>query len=252
MHNHLKTKSLTIERILNAAKELIMEEGLCSFRLSQIPTRAQCSTKTFYNHFKSKEDLVSALFIENFNFVLENMRQLISMDSLSYKQKVIYIHMFDVIKSWSETSNDVCVSFLGANPHVYGVSSPEYEGNIDVVFIELKQMNEQLWSNALKSGELLSSKQEIIDCIFSMRTIERGSIIMGQNKFLRQHGHNNSIKTIFNLLCTAMNTLNWKDQSPISFNDMFEIVSPLAQADRNSTFQHYKLTFDTLSDPMEL
>ncbi|RTR40972.1 TetR/AcrR family transcriptional regulator [Shewanella canadensis] len=252
MHNHLKTKSVTRDNILAEAKVLIIEEGVCSFRLSQIPPRAKCSPKTFYSHFSSREDIVAALFIEHVNDILVKTDLLMDMDGLSNKEKVIYTLMYDIVKCWSAKEGDVCINFLGVNPHVYGVSSPEYEGNINVVFIELKARVQELWRRAINSGELLSSNDEIIDCIFSLRTIERGSIVIGQNKFLRQHGHDNRVETVFDLLCMAANTLRWTSKQPMSFNKMLKTITPLVETATGTTFKHCRLNYETLNEPIEL
>ncbi|WOT04427.1 TetR/AcrR family transcriptional regulator [Shewanella youngdeokensis] len=252
MHNHLKTESSTRDRILAEAKKLIIAEGLCSFRLSQLPQLSQCSPKTFYNHFKSREDIVAALYIVAINDSMEKQDQLMARKDLSFKEKVVYKHMYDVVKCWSAKESDICVNFLGANPHIYGVSSPEFEGNMDVIFIEIKNKVQELWKQAIKSGELLSSKKEIVDCIFLIRTIERGSIVIGQNKFVRQHGHDNSLETFFDLVCFAANTLKWKDEQQLSFTRMLEVVTPYIESASGSTFKHCKLNYETLNDPLEL
>ncbi|WOT03570.1 TetR/AcrR family transcriptional regulator [Shewanella youngdeokensis] len=252
MHNHLKIKSVARDRILAESKKLIVEEGICSFRLSQLPAKCQCSTKTFYQYFKSREDIVSALFIEHMNDYIDKIDIILSMEELSLKEKVIYSHMYDVVKCWSAREGDVCINFIGVNPHVYGVSSAEYEGNINVVFIELKNRVQALWSQALNSGALLSDKTDIVNCIFSIRTIERGSIVVGQNKFLRQHGHDSNIESVFNLLSLMINSLKWRDEQPLSFSKMLTTLSPLVKTAAGSSFKHCKLNYDTLNDPIEL
>ena len=252
MHNYLKIKSVIRDRILAEAKKLIIEEGVCSFRLSQIPTQAKCSPKTFYSHFKSREDIVVALFVEHVNDIIVKTDMIMDMDELSNKEKIVFTLMYDIVKCWSAKEGDVCINFLGVNPHVYGFSSSEYEGNINVIFIELKERVQTLWRRAVKSGELLSSKDEIVDCIFSMRTIERGSIVVGQNKFLRQHGHDNRVETVFNLLCLAASTLKWDSVQTLSYNKMLKTITPLVETASETTFKHCRLNYATLNEPIEL
>ncbi|MCL1050282.1 TetR/AcrR family transcriptional regulator [Shewanella abyssi] len=257
MHNYLRTKSVTRDRILVEAKKLIIAEGVCSFRLSQIPTQAKCSPKTFYSHFKSREDIVVALFIEHVNDILVKTDMLMDMDELSNKEKIIFSLMYDIVKCWSAKEGDICINFLGVNPHVYGFSSSEYEGNIDVIFIELKARVQALWGRAVQCGELLSSKEEIVDCIFSMRTIERGSIVVGQNKFLRRHGydnneHDNRVETVFNLLCLVASTLKWQNNQLVSYSKMLETIIPLVETATGTNFKHCRLNYETLNEPIEL
>jgi AcrR family transcriptional regulator len=51
------------EDILVATLDLITEEGLQSVTFSKIFKRANVGSSTFYNYYKSKEELVSELFI---------------------------------------------------------------------------------------------------------------------------------------------------------------------------------------------
>lgn len=50
--------------ILSAASKIIREEGVRALSISGVLSRAELSTRAFYRHFESKDELVSALFLE--------------------------------------------------------------------------------------------------------------------------------------------------------------------------------------------
>jgi AcrR family transcriptional regulator len=50
--------------LLDAASKIVREEGVRSLSVAQVLDRAQLSTRAFYRHFDSKDDLVSAVFLE--------------------------------------------------------------------------------------------------------------------------------------------------------------------------------------------
>ena len=50
--------------LLDAASKILREEGVRSLNVAQVLDRAQLSTRAFYRHFDSKDDLVSAVFLE--------------------------------------------------------------------------------------------------------------------------------------------------------------------------------------------
>jgi AcrR family transcriptional regulator len=50
--------------ILSAASKIVQESGVGALSIAQVLTRAQLSTRAFYRHFDSKDQLVSELFIE--------------------------------------------------------------------------------------------------------------------------------------------------------------------------------------------
>jgi AcrR family transcriptional regulator len=50
--------------LLDAATKVVREQGVRSLSVAQVLDRAQLSTRAFYRHFDSKDDLVSAVFLE--------------------------------------------------------------------------------------------------------------------------------------------------------------------------------------------
>ena len=50
--------------ILSAASKLVREEGVRALSIAGVLTRAHLSTRAFYRHFDSKDQLVSAVFVE--------------------------------------------------------------------------------------------------------------------------------------------------------------------------------------------
>jgi AcrR family transcriptional regulator len=49
--------------ILAAAAKILREEGVRAFSIAQVLTRAQLSTRAFYRHFASKDELIAAVFV---------------------------------------------------------------------------------------------------------------------------------------------------------------------------------------------
>ena len=50
--------------LLDAATKVVREQGVRGLSVAQVLDRAQLSTRAFYRHFDSKDDLVSAVFLE--------------------------------------------------------------------------------------------------------------------------------------------------------------------------------------------
>jgi AcrR family transcriptional regulator len=50
--------------LLAAAADVLREEGVRALSVAQVLDRAQLSTRAFYRHFDSKDELVSAVFLE--------------------------------------------------------------------------------------------------------------------------------------------------------------------------------------------
>ena len=61
--------------ILAAASEIVREDGVGALGIAQVLNRAQLSTRAFYRHFGSKNQLVAALFLEMANVETLRLRQ---------------------------------------------------------------------------------------------------------------------------------------------------------------------------------
>ncbi|RPA28070.1 TetR/AcrR family transcriptional regulator [Shewanella frigidimarina] len=57
--------AIRCNQLLDVAETLIDEQGVVSFRFSQITKKAGCSTNTLYKYFESKEDVLICLFLRN-------------------------------------------------------------------------------------------------------------------------------------------------------------------------------------------
>jgi AcrR family transcriptional regulator len=61
--------------IVSAASDIVREDGVGALGIAQVLDRAQLSTRAFYRHFGSKNQLVAALFLEMANAETLRLRQ---------------------------------------------------------------------------------------------------------------------------------------------------------------------------------
>jgi AcrR family transcriptional regulator len=61
--------------ILTAASNSIREQGVRGLSLAAVLDRAQLSTRAFYRHFKSKDELVAAVFLEMARVEMRRLRR---------------------------------------------------------------------------------------------------------------------------------------------------------------------------------
>jgi AcrR family transcriptional regulator len=61
--------------ILAAASDIVREDGVGALSLAEVLNRAQLSTRAFYRHFGSKNQLIAALFLEMANVETLRLRQ---------------------------------------------------------------------------------------------------------------------------------------------------------------------------------
>lgn len=68
------------DAILQAASELLAEEGPAGLTVRHIAERAGCSTMGVYSHFGGKEGVFEALLIEGFDLLADQMKRVRSTD----------------------------------------------------------------------------------------------------------------------------------------------------------------------------
>jgi AcrR family transcriptional regulator len=64
--------------ILSAASKIIREDGVRALSIAEVLSRSQLSTRAFYRHFESKNQLVSAVFLEMARAETMRLRQRMS------------------------------------------------------------------------------------------------------------------------------------------------------------------------------
>ena len=64
--------------IVSAASDIVRKEGVGALSIAQVLTRAQLSTRAFYRHFDSKDQLVAALFLAMARVEMLRLRQIMA------------------------------------------------------------------------------------------------------------------------------------------------------------------------------
>ena len=70
-----------VQRILDAAFELIDENGSTDFTIQEVVERSQQSLRGFYEYFNSKDELVLALFEETVREAVDDIRRAVDAES---------------------------------------------------------------------------------------------------------------------------------------------------------------------------
>jgi TetR/AcrR family fatty acid metabolism transcriptional regulator len=89
-----RSEKRTIDKravILDAALKTFVKRGYPETRVSEIASEAKVAEGTLYNYFKSKEDLLLALFDEKWGGIIDDIRKKISrLDDPNKKLKVMF------------------------------------------------------------------------------------------------------------------------------------------------------------------
>ncbi|KRN05539.1 hypothetical protein FD15_GL002101 [Liquorilactobacillus sucicola DSM 21376 = JCM 15457] len=89
-------KIQTRKNLFQAAIELFNYKGVQKTKVTDIAKEANVSTGTFYIHFKSKEDIISAIYYEDFNnYMCGNIQKINQLD-LDCKKALLEIGILEL------------------------------------------------------------------------------------------------------------------------------------------------------------
>ncbi|WP_298442566.1 TetR/AcrR family transcriptional regulator [uncultured Ferrimonas sp.] len=218
--------------LVRLAEQLLQQQGLVSFRFSELAPLAGCSAGTLYKHFSSKEDLLVAILARHVEHLVERQPHLMSCE-LSFAERWVAMHLFAVIAS-KRCSWTLGLTALGGQPKVIERAS-EYRVQ------ELKMYLDQFYSAILRvvegariQSELFASDNQVA-MVHSMLTyLERGASGAQENPLLSGSVKPLDSRQLFDAFAVYINSLDWSTPlRPDSYNRvMAEVEHQLAECDR--------------------
>ena len=196
------------QALLRLGESLVKEQGIVSFRFSELAPRAGCSAGTLYKHFNCKEDLLVAIFAKHVELLTERQPELMNAD-LNHAERWLAMHLYGAMAvahtSWSLGFN----ALAGAEGIVDKVS--------DYRLQEMQMFVDQACSTAKRvveaariEGQLVSDDQEIEVAHATMVACQRGATTMINNPMIAQNLNFNQIHKLYDSLALITGTLNWR------------------------------------------
>ncbi|TKB51464.1 TetR/AcrR family transcriptional regulator [Ferrimonas sediminicola] len=211
------------EALLDAAAQLLKEEGLISFRFSQLAKRANCSMGALYTHFTNREDLLLALMAK------ETKRQLVmhtSVICLNLKPAETWLAL-TLIPFIAANRFSTGFSVLAELPQITAQASPERQYQLQSQLTPFCQATNRFLQRARLQGELLSHDKEISLCRNTVLCIQRGAMAFSSTPILGDEHPSLKPLPLYTMLFEAINTLRWRH--PLDASSHAHIESALSQ-----------------------
>ncbi len=194
--------------LVRLAEQLMQDQGLVSFRFSELAPLAGCSAGTLYKHFASKEDLLIAILARHLERLVECQPHLMTCE-LSFVERWIAMHLLAVAASrqccWSLSLNSI-----GSSPKLVERAS-EYR------IQELKMHLEQFYHAILRvvesariQGELTATDQQVANTHAMMVFLERGAIDSIDNPLMENALEALDLRQLFEVFALYLNVLDWR------------------------------------------
>jgi len=148
--SHEEQTDLRIRRthhfLQEAMIELVREKGFDAITVGDIAERAMINRATFYRHYQDKYDLVTRIFEETTNHLVENMKPLhkdIDPDEKEENLLEIWIQFFEHVAQHARLYR----AMLGKN------GSPWFAARMREHIIKLMLENEKRWKQPVEPGQ---------------------------------------------------------------------------------------------------
>lgn len=205
--------------LIRLAEKLIQEQGMVSFRFSELASLAGCSAGTLYKHFSSKEDLLVAIFARHVELLVSCQPHLMNSD-LSFAERWIAMHFCGVIASegvaWS-----LALNALGGAPKMVDKAS-------DYRVQELKMYVNQFYGAILRvveaariQGELTADDEQVRTVHTMMACFQRGAAGLLHNELMLDVVKPIGPEAVYEAFATLINGMEWK--TPLT-EDSFERI----------------------------
>ncbi|WP_111976783.1 TetR/AcrR family transcriptional regulator [Algibacillus agarilyticus] len=161
------------EGLLTQAHELVDQVGFAGLTIDKLVKTATCSKGTIYNHFSSKEDLISALSIRSLNIVIDLFDKAIQFPGNARERALSVIFAYQLY-SQLEPTLFMCV-MSAKTPAVMEKTSPERLSIMQEKELQLTAVCDQLFESGINEGSLKSEIRTVADLTFAMWALSFGS-----------------------------------------------------------------------------
>lgn len=140
------------EELIDLAVEIINQSGFSSLTLEKLTAQSSYSKGTIYNHFKSKEDCLSALCARAVSSILILFKRALEFDGTS-REKALAVHYSYQLYTHLEPTLFMAVLSSKA-PGVRENTSEQRMALVDSLELEINQLSDDMIAVALSDGSL--------------------------------------------------------------------------------------------------
>lgn len=195
------------QALIKLAEALIQEQGLVSFRFSDLAPRAGCSAGTLYKHFGCKEDLLVAIFSRHVEQLVERQPHLMACD-LSFAERWVAMHLVAVLavneKFWS-----LGLNAMGGAPKVLERANEHRVQELRMYLNQFYGAILRVVEGARIQGELVSGDQQVRAVHTMMTCLQRGAAGTLNNPLMQDTLKPLDKAEIYQAFATLISVLDW-------------------------------------------
>ncbi|GLS84419.1 TetR/AcrR family transcriptional regulator [Paraferrimonas haliotis] len=167
--------------LLGVARELILEQGINGFKLIDIAKKIDIPRSQLYAHFRSREDVLVCIVIEDLKSVRDIVIELVNDDTLSHLERLMILQLGPIYKAL-ESNGKAGTQFIMSNQSILNAVSQETRDSVAMAFNNLMNSVHQIWMGAVYENKISASEHKILEVKRLLSIFQRGSVIMALHK----------------------------------------------------------------------
>ncbi|WP_028769301.1 TetR/AcrR family transcriptional regulator [Shewanella fidelis] len=217
-------------KLLDIARELILEDGMVSFKFTDIAKRAEISRATLYKYFSGKEDVLVSLFVHDAGNTRQMLVDILNYEQLNDREKLLTAMLAPVSIS-SSTKNTLGIAFLSANPGIYSFAGEKQQQQLEQILEQLRVIHTQFWMMPVKNGSLIAEKEQITQVMAAVYPYQRGCVLIPQSIMNIGGQIRRPLYDVYENLIKYTDNLQW--QSGHIDTDYEKILKAIGKFERN-------------------
>ena len=199
--------------LLHIAKQLVEQDGFNNFTMDKLTAASPYSKGTIYNHFSSKEDVITALCTSALRHEMSFLKRALAFEGTT-RERVLALHVAYVTSAKVEPVLLNCL-MTAKTPWVMQKASKERLQVQEELEQQCTQLIDAAMTAAVQSGDLKLSSNSGLDCVsFANWAVTFGSIALlssanSCHSIARVKDHN---VFLFSINC-VLDGLNWQPLS---------------------------------------
>ncbi|WP_144211717.1 TetR/AcrR family transcriptional regulator [Shewanella donghaensis] len=222
--------------ILDATERLVEDQGIVSFKVSQVINESGCANASFYKLFESKEDLIVCCFLRN---ATSNHFQdfMVANPNLSSLDKVLLPIMFTFETLYFSPVFNI-IRQVAVNRLVWALASPEKGKLIENRVNLFWQWIHKFIEDAVANKDLVANESQIFEMTQGITFYLTGALNAFQSQLIQGEFLKEARLTMFRHLELLFDHYNWI--TPLTFSQFERIGMKVHiyyhknQSDRNS------------------
>ncbi|RTR29298.1 TetR/AcrR family transcriptional regulator [Shewanella atlantica] len=195
-------------RLLEVARELILEHGMMSFKFTDIAKRAEVSRATLYKYFSGKEDVLVSLFVSDAGNTLQMLLDIQADKTLNDREKIL-LSLLAPVASSMEALNRSGTLLLSANPGIFMFAGEAHQAKLEQIVAQIRGIVLEFWVIPFKQGHMRVTQEQFEEVMASTFPYQRGCVTIPQNVMTVGKQINYPLKKVFENLLKLTEALDW-------------------------------------------